>query len=270
MNDARELRDPALDAFLGEHSTETPPAHIDAAILAAAHRAVDSSPHPARATQAWRWWMPLAAAAVIGAIVVGIMPLAPTLRDESSAIVSDAPPTAPRETTASDSAAVAPSSRPLPAATTPPRAAARDGASAGALAKVAPSPEASAGAPAMVAPSPTVAQKTVTTLAPFPPAPPLKARVSADQPASAASVNANASPPAPSRAWDPAHRKKQAGSAKRSDVAWFTQIRNLRAQGKVSEAAQALVRFREAFPDADERLPPDLRRWAASVPRTKR
>lgn len=224
MNSDDDIRDTTLEALLDGHATETPPAHVDAAILAAAHRALAAAPRAvasARATQAWRWWMPLAAAAVIGAIVVGIMPLAPTLRDESSAIVSDAPPTAPRETTASDSAAVAPS-------------------------------------------------KTVTTLAPFPPAPPLKARVSADQPASAASVNANASPPAPSRAWDPAHRKKQAGSAKRSDVAWFTQIRNLRAQGKVSEAAQALVRFREAFPDADERLPPDLRRWAASVPRTKR
>ena len=40
MDADRELRDPELDALVREHSAETPPARVDAAILAAAHRAV--------------------------------------------------------------------------------------------------------------------------------------------------------------------------------------------------------------------------------------
>ena len=64
-------------------------------------------------------------------------------------------------------------------------------------------------------------------------------------------------------------REKHADPAQRNDVAWITQIRDLRTQGKVFEAAQALARFREAFSDADERLPPDLRTWAASAPPVK-
>ena len=65
--------DPKLEALLREHSTDAPSSDIDAAILAAAHRAVQSAPQSAvnraaEATRPWRWWMPLAAAATIGAI----------------------------------------------------------------------------------------------------------------------------------------------------------------------------------------------------------
>jgi hypothetical protein len=93
MNDERDLRDPALEALLRAHSTQSPPPTVDAAVLAAAHRAVDGEARarPARATQPWRWWMPLAAAAVIGVVVVGVLPLAPTLPDPAPPAVSDAP-----------------------------------------------------------------------------------------------------------------------------------------------------------------------------------
>ena len=51
--------DPALDALLRAHSVETPPAEVDATILAAAHRAVRSAPRDAEksaeATRPWRW-----------------------------------------------------------------------------------------------------------------------------------------------------------------------------------------------------------------------
>jgi len=61
-------RDPALDAAWRQHSIEVPSAAMDAAILAAAHRAVGSAPEAAtkaaaEATSPQRWWMPLAAAA---------------------------------------------------------------------------------------------------------------------------------------------------------------------------------------------------------------
>lgn len=70
-------RDPALDRAWREHSRETPPPDLDRAILAAAHRAVGSRPQAAQATLPQRWWMPLAAAAAIGVVVVGIMQTMP-------------------------------------------------------------------------------------------------------------------------------------------------------------------------------------------------
>ncbi len=51
-------RDAALAQVVLEHSDEMPPAHLDAAILAA-------------------WWMPLAAAATIGAVAIGILQVVP-------------------------------------------------------------------------------------------------------------------------------------------------------------------------------------------------
>ena len=95
MNDDRDLHDTALDALLRTHSAETPPPAVDAAVLAAAHRAVDGEmrARPARATQPWRWWMPLAAAAAIGVVVIGILPLAPTLVEPTPPATSDAPTT---------------------------------------------------------------------------------------------------------------------------------------------------------------------------------
>jgi len=92
-------RDPRLDTAWRVHSTEAPSPSIDATILAAAHRAVASAPHatskvPA-ATQAWAWWMPLAAAAAIGAMAIGVIQLMPHPHDDSAAIVSDTPADAP-------------------------------------------------------------------------------------------------------------------------------------------------------------------------------
>ena len=74
-------RDPALERAWRAHSRETPPVELDRAILAAAHRAVGSGPRQTsnspEAKQPQRWWMPLAAAATIGAIAVGVLQLAP-------------------------------------------------------------------------------------------------------------------------------------------------------------------------------------------------
>ena len=69
-----------------------PPA-ADAAILAAARRAVDAGPRRvAEATRPERWWAPLAAAATIGAIAIGILQLAaPDKTAAPPGIVSDMP-----------------------------------------------------------------------------------------------------------------------------------------------------------------------------------
>ena len=119
-------RDPALERAWRAQSRETPPVELDRAILAAAHRAVGSGPREAsqspEAKQPQRWWMPLAAAATIGAVAVGLLQLtpqdadivAPTERiaavaprqdaatsDRTTSATAAPPPAAPAPTTAS-------------------------------------------------------------------------------------------------------------------------------------------------------------------------
>jgi hypothetical protein len=71
-------RDPAVERAWRAHSREAPSPELDRAILAAAHRAVGSGPREAskaEATRPQRWWMPLAAAAMIGVVAIGILQL---------------------------------------------------------------------------------------------------------------------------------------------------------------------------------------------------
>ncbi len=88
----RDLHDPALDAAWRAHSREEPPARLDAAILAAAHRASGAGPRDvtAEARGPWQWWWPLAAAATIGTVAIGVIQLVPADRDAAT-VVSDAP-----------------------------------------------------------------------------------------------------------------------------------------------------------------------------------
>src|SRR5437016_5633180 len=107
--------DAKLDAMLRNHSTEMPSRELDHAILAAAHRAVQSAPHgtkkPAEATSPWRWWMPLAAAATIGAMTIGVFQLLPKEQPDvaTTTIVTDTPPAR------SQPEATSPTSPPAPA-----------------------------------------------------------------------------------------------------------------------------------------------------------
>lgn len=92
-------RDPAFDAAWRAASHEAPPAALDDAIRAAARRAVDAGPRRVpEATRPERWWWPLAAAATIGAVAIGILQLMPDRAGapgDESAIVTDMPATAP-------------------------------------------------------------------------------------------------------------------------------------------------------------------------------
>ena len=81
--------DRELDAAWRLTSREEPPAAVDAAIRAAARRAVDA--RPARARHA-RWW-PLAAAAAVAVIAVGIVQLTPP-EQVTPTIVADSTPLA--------------------------------------------------------------------------------------------------------------------------------------------------------------------------------
>jgi hypothetical protein len=124
--DPNDLRDPRLDAAWRAASNEEPPAALDDAIRAAARREVKAGPQPSGAPitsvpqslRPERWWMPLAAAATIGAIAIGILQIANPDKviapAHDKAIVSDMP-SSPSSTT---------ERAPTPA--TPPPAAADD------------------------------------------------------------------------------------------------------------------------------------------------
>jgi hypothetical protein len=274
MNDEREHRDPALDALIGEHSTETPPAHVDATILAAAHRAVGSGPRAA--TRAWRWWMPLAAAAVIGVVVIGVLPLAPSVVSEPPPTVTDVP-TGPRADSfkpsdqpradsfkppdpSSQDAVAPPSSAPPPASTV-----------ARPTAKVAaPEPKFDAYRPA---PDQVRSDRAHVDAAGAPPSQAAAVGAIGDAPASEpapAAGNAAAARPSPPRSATAeralsGNARDEADARPRTVDEWIARIRTLRGRGDAGEATRALADFRAAFSDADARLPADLREWANAL-----
>ena len=82
--DADDLRDPRFDAAWRALSRDEPPAALDDAIRAAARREAHAGPRPVdvpaahvpSALRPQRWWWPLAAAATIGAVAIGLLQLA--------------------------------------------------------------------------------------------------------------------------------------------------------------------------------------------------
>ena len=247
--------DPKLGALLREHSTDAPSSDIDAAILAAAHRAVQSAPQSAvnraaEATRPWRWWMPLAAAATIGAIAIGVLQVTPKESDSTATVVSDTPP--------------AIRSKPQQVQPTAPAASVgKDNGEAPRASREAPRAKVRVDRPA---PSPAPAQKMEAERAasaePFP----SRERDAVEQ-ANAAGAMARSEAP---RATAPALAKQSVAAADAqatSPEQWIARIRALLADGKTQYAEQELIAFRAAYPDADARLPAELRAWAAAVKR---
>ena len=78
--DPNDLRDPRFDAAWRAASREEPPPSLDDAIRAAARREAGAGPLRANrvpeALRPERWWWPLAAAATIGAVAIGLLQLA--------------------------------------------------------------------------------------------------------------------------------------------------------------------------------------------------
>jgi len=318
-------RDAALAQVVLEHSDEMPPAHLDAAILAAAHRAVGSAPRHATddaakvagATRPQRWWMPLAAAATIGAVAIGVLQVVPQEEPVTApSMVTDMPTAgkterdtltpmaqknAPRMQ-AEPGVAQAPAAVVPPAAAPPaisranvptPRVAekilapsAADTMVAPSTSKDAPQPfpadtkresansgfaQDRAGAAGTVASAPSAVpppepQRALAKVpsAPSPPmaAPPALARSDAGQREEIAQ-----SPSAMSGAAPLARKATRAEAASAAiDVdAWIARIRKLHDDGKLADAAKELAALRAAVTDADQRLPPELRAWAATV-----
>jgi Meckel syndrome type 1 protein len=221
-------RYPALAALWREHSTETPSPRVDAAILAAAHSAVANAPHGRERSpgqRAWRWWVPLAAAAVVAVVVIGVKPPSQTIVDDAAQSASDMP--------------AASAERPVGKPAAP---------AAKAIAPPVPEPRSPTAAPA-----PSIA----TPLREEPPRQKLEDR----------RAQSFVAPP-PSAAT----QESSTAQARRDDAVTALSIelhivtlRTLLDHGRFDEASRELTRFRAAYPDADARLPDDLRAWAKTV-----
>ncbi len=278
MTTDRDLGDPALDALLRAHSDEMPPAHVDAAILAAAHRAVDRASHKTDSTagpRSWRWWIPLAAAATIGAVAIGVLQVAPTEPEIAPPVVSE--PDKPRYATApaEPRRATAPAERETPptvAAPSPP------------IAGPSPPPQAASAQAkrpdgSLTADRMRSTRRDELTLPPetFPTQkqPALDSAAAANAPAASRGEPAAAPGPKPMASYreSASAAGRSARTASADDVAprsadeWIERMRAFRNAGKPTQAKQALAEFRAAYPDADSRLPPDLRAWASSITR---
>ncbi|MEO8976843.1 MAG: hypothetical protein ABI552_13935 [Casimicrobiaceae bacterium] len=92
-------RDSELHAQWRKHSAQSPPAALDDAIRAAAHRAVKSKPTSMKARAPWPAWATFAAAASIGAIAIGVWQMQPREFDETAMVTSDVPARAAKPAT---------------------------------------------------------------------------------------------------------------------------------------------------------------------------
>ncbi len=231
------------------------------------------------ATRPERWWWPLAAAATIGAIAVGIlqvMPDRPDALEDEAAIVSDMPagPTSQPAPSAAPAAERQAKPRVEPRVPVPatddakpamPERRAADSATAFPAA-----PPATTTPPAPAAPAPAATPARMAQ--PFPAAPmdrraaPLEAAARRE----IAGAGADAAPPTP----PPPTGKLAAESAMGATSStlaqqraplpvadWIALIRRLRAEGRDDEAARELAAFRRVHPDHPRLLPEDLRDW---------
>ena len=281
--------DPRLDRLYGETAREAPPARLDQAILAAAHREVGSGPRSLSA-RVRRWRVPVSLAAVI-VLSVSLVTL---LREEGGEPLAPQPPSrAPAPPAASAPAEAEAGARPAQPPATAPAASMR--AAPGDDARSGPSAERARKADstrrdevtllaqgAQTAPAPETGAQAVPR--PFQ-ATPGAARETTAQPKAPAAAEERAGAPAVSvgrvappvaaaptpdaaRAKAPA-RSPQAAAApalvrlppwhsleKEPPGKWLERVAELRQLGRTAEADELLAEFKRRFPD--HRVPPGL------------
>jgi len=285
------LRDPRFDAAWRAASREEPPVALDATILGAARRAVGAGPQRVavrEATRPERWWWPLAAAASIGAVAIGILQLAAPDRagapDPARAMVSDMP--VERPSAASPAPPSAPPFVPAPAAkpqtsVVPPQP--KSGSDAAARKESAglrqetsrlPTPDASRAAVPLggtVAP-PAGPARDEHTAAGAPNPPPsggdaaASGRSAQPFPAGAAAPRRmesdSARPAALGKVMPPpaVGARADAQTKERAPLPvaeWIALIRKLRAEGRTEEVAREVAAFLAAYPDQQHLLVDD-------------
>ena len=276
-------RDPALDAAWREASRDEPPAALDDAIRAAARRELVAAPRRRRDKH---WWYPLAAAATVAVIAVGLLQLTPP--EQVAPIVTEkptAPPAAQREPAAAPAmrsdTAVAPPEPTVPAVKkdAPREQGARSAGPSAAFPQPAPrtkietppmdqlaraEPGAASGS---VAPPAPPASAPAPRGEPFPARPPVAAAAPKREAAASEERQMRVQTGLKRDASGEAAKPKQAGA--RSVEDWIKLIRDLRAEGKLAEAAKELAAFRDAYGErADSLLPQDLRDFKPPEPPT--
>jgi len=246
-----EERDPKISRRYRELPPEEPPRELDAAVLAAARREVEARPAPLVApTGRRRWYVPVAAAAVI------VLSVVVTLQVEREQPDVDGP--APR----AEKAAPAPEPQPAakaaqapataaPAAAPPVEAASRKAArepgrfapdparSAPPLAAAAPAAETRLHLPA---PAEKPAPRAEDSAAPS--AAGSVAGVLAGRDARESTIRERAEPQSALEM-----RAKRAGEAAETPERQLERIADLRRQGRHDEADKALAEFRKRYPD---------------------
>lgn len=112
-------RDPGLDRLYRAAGREEPPAHLDAAILAAAHREAGARPQALRRAALRRWHVPVS----IAAVIVLSVSLVTLVGEEGGEQLTQAPPPAPAQPPVAQPAppasALSESTQPRPPTTTP-------------------------------------------------------------------------------------------------------------------------------------------------------
>ena len=272
-------RDPRLDRLYREAGRDTPPARLDAAILAAARREVGARPRPLPSSLR-RWHVPVS----IAAVVIVSVSLVILIREEGGEQVVQAPPPTvaqPAEQPAGLVLQSAPANaeretvQPRGATPAPQRRESRDDASApAALGKLAdnarlePAPPAVSGAGAVATPestarplpqpflaAPRVAEERASPAAdavtagrmagaPAAPTEPLVARSAADAPRAKSTERAMAAKPPEQDRLPVWH-----GLEKEPPRKWLEKIEELKRQGRVAEAEEMLSEFKRRFPE---------------------
>lgn len=287
-------RDRRLDSAWSAASREEPPPALDAAIRAAARRAVKAAPGRRRNKH---WLYPLAAAATVAVLAVGIARLTPPERVAPTTVADTAVRNVVEPQPAASDATPPPAARP-PAAPSPPKYVPPKPATGGAAGGLAgergrvtsakPSPEAAGGAKAESsardklaaapempaasnAPSASAAQAAPPAALrsePFPAARTADARRDAyvERPTPDDHAPAGATPGQAQAQSRMAAAKVAADAARVKDAStrgveeWIKRIRDLKSQGRFDEAAKELAAFRAAYGErADALLPADLR-----------
>jgi len=251
-----QLHDPALSGLYRQAVTGQPPASIDAAILAAARQAVQPVPPASRP-----WWKRLRAPVAVAATVMLAVMLSLTVERH--------PPAPPMPPPVLEEQAPAPVERREPAPVLPhagqvqPKASTpvsrADNASAKPQALV-PSPVAKERA----APAEIGAMESKRELPP-PASPPMEMRDALRATPSTSGVAAPGSPEKRSAEQFEAKQKmpavapamRAAKPAVLAPEAWVEQIRALRREGRLEEAARRLDELRRVYPEFS--LPEDLR-----------
>lgn len=260
--------DARLASAWREHSAELPPAHLDAAILAAARRETGSKPRAAgdddalaEAREPSRWWWGLAAAATIGAIAFGVVQLAPPEPHGTPSVVSDVPPAALTKVAPAPEPIPIPRQSPIPQSAPIPQPFPRTRESAP-LRRMEAAPAERAQAADSAAP---------IIAAPAPAAPPAAPAPPPAEPATAERREAPAALGAQLQRSDGFARKAAPASAAApipGATEFIDRIRRAYGEGRFEDAQRELAAFRAAFDDADERLPEPVKAWAAGIPRS--